>query len=271
MVGPGPLGVVGVVDPPPQSGQHGRHQQEPTDSPIHVDGLRFAINFSHATRGVRIGYMQRGRVYRNHSEFTVWTVTVERECLSCENDGRLWTLAIRPTVIAKKGAPGMDETRTLLRHFLAALAYRTQKALRDAPPDFAEFRAGPKVRTPHELIRHMDSLLGYSRTLFIGGSYRAPLLPEFGAAVAHFHETLADVARHLGARDRAGRHHSRAASSGTVFRRHDARRPTGDFCAGWPEARCHQKVLLTLTSAPRISVPISPSLSGQFEIRTSVD
>ena len=91
----------------------------------------------------------------------------------------------------------MDETRRLLRHFLAALAYRTQKALRDAPPDFAEFRAGPKVRTPHELIRHMDSLLGYSRTLFIGGSYRAPLLPEFGAAVAHFHETLADVGRHL--------------------------------------------------------------------------
>ena len=91
----------------------------------------------------------------------------------------------------------MDEERTLLKHFLAALAYRTQKALRDAPPDFASFRAAPKVRTPHELIRHMDSVLGYSRTFFIGGSYRAPLLPDFRAAVAHFHETLADVARHL--------------------------------------------------------------------------
>jgi len=91
----------------------------------------------------------------------------------------------------------MDEKRTLLTHFLAALAYRTQKALRGAPPEFASYRAAPKVRTPHELIRHMDSLLGYSRTLFIGGSYRPPELPEFNDAIAHFHETLADVARHL--------------------------------------------------------------------------
>jgi hypothetical protein len=43
----------------------------------------------------------------------------------------------------------------------------------------------------------MDDVLGYSRTFFIGGIYRAPALSEFGAAVAHFHETLADVARHL--------------------------------------------------------------------------
>jgi len=57
----------------------------------------------------------------------------------------------------------MDPKRTLLRHFLAALAYRTQKALRGAPLEFATFRAAPKVRTPHDLIRHMDDVLGYSR------------------------------------------------------------------------------------------------------------
>ena len=43
----------------------------------------------------------------------------------------------------------------------------------------------------------MDSVLGYARTFLIGGTYRAPVLPDFAAAVAHFHETLADVARHL--------------------------------------------------------------------------
>ena len=91
----------------------------------------------------------------------------------------------------------MDNDRRLLRHFLAALAYRTQKALRDAPVDFADFRAAPKVRTPHELIRHMDSLLGYTRTFFTGGTYRAPVLPDFAQAVGHFHQTLADVAGHL--------------------------------------------------------------------------
>jgi hypothetical protein len=97
----------------------------------------------------------------------------------------------------------MDEKRAMLRHFLAALAYRTQKAVRGAPPEFANFVAGPKVRTPHELISHMDSVLGYSRTLFaagfIGGSYRPPVFPDFRDAVAHFHEILADLARHLAA------------------------------------------------------------------------
>ena len=91
----------------------------------------------------------------------------------------------------------MDQKQTLLHHFLAALAYRTQKALRGAPAEFASFRAAPKVRTPHELIRHMDDVLGYSRTFFTGGSYRAPEFAEFAAAIAHFHETLADVARHI--------------------------------------------------------------------------
>jgi len=95
------------------------------------------------------------------------------------------------------GGPRMDDQRTLLKHFLAALAYRTQKALRGAPPEFAAFRAAPQVRSPHELIHHMDSVLGYARTFFIGGSYRPPVLPDFSAAVTHFHETLADLAQHL--------------------------------------------------------------------------
>ena len=91
----------------------------------------------------------------------------------------------------------MEEKRVLLNHFLAALAYRTQKALRDAPPEFADFRAAPQVRTPHELVRHMDSVLGYSRTFFFGGDYRPPVLPNFPLAVAHFHNVLTDLAHHI--------------------------------------------------------------------------
>src|SRR5579864_5061668 len=91
----------------------------------------------------------------------------------------------------------MDDKRALLKHFLAALAYRTQKALRDAPPEFANFRAAPQVRTPHELISHMDSVLGYSRTYFLGGAYRPPKFSDFSDAIAHFHEVLADVAHHI--------------------------------------------------------------------------
>jgi len=89
----------------------------------------------------------------------------------------------------------MDEKRALLRHFLAALAYRTQKALRGAPARFASFRAAPNVRTPHELVCHMNSVLGYAGTFFLGGTYRVPQLPEFGAEVERFHSTLAALAR----------------------------------------------------------------------------
>ncbi|MFH2055698.1 MAG: hypothetical protein ABIJ61_07055 [bacterium] len=91
----------------------------------------------------------------------------------------------------------MDDKRALLRHFLAALAYRTQKALREAPSEFADFQAAPQVRTPHELIRHMDSVLGYARTFFSGGNYQPPQFTDFGEAVAHFHEILSDLARQL--------------------------------------------------------------------------
>lgn len=84
----------------------------------------------------------------------------------------------------------MTESRHLLQHFLAALAYRTQKALRGAPDGFGDFRAGANVRTPHELVRHMTSVIGYARTMLHGGTYEAPLVPAFGEAVERFHETL---------------------------------------------------------------------------------
>jgi hypothetical protein len=90
-----------------------------------------------------------------------------------------------------------DDKRAMLRHFLAALSYRTQKALRDAPAEFAEFDAGSKVRTPKELVRHMTSVLGYARTHFIGGSYRPDPLPTFDAEIVRFHEMLADLVRYL--------------------------------------------------------------------------
>jgi hypothetical protein len=91
----------------------------------------------------------------------------------------------------------MDEKRELLRHFLAALAYRTQKALRDAPESFYEFRAAPKVRTPLELLRHMESVLGYARTFFIGGEYNQEPLTDFQAEMLRFHSTIEDLAHHL--------------------------------------------------------------------------
>src|SRR5687768_10125458 len=84
----------------------------------------------------------------------------------------------------------MTESRDLLKHFLAAIAYRTQKALRGAPPDFADFRASPTSRTPYELLWHMTGLIGYARTMFHGGDFEPPRLPSLEEEVDRFHRML---------------------------------------------------------------------------------
>lgn len=90
-----------------------------------------------------------------------------------------------------------NDERRLLRHFLAALAYRTQKALRGAPPEFGEFRAGHEARSPEELVRHMTSVLGYARTFFVGGQYRPAALPSLREEVVRFHEMVESLAAHV--------------------------------------------------------------------------
>ena len=87
----------------------------------------------------------------------------------------------------------MDQKRIMLVHFLAALAYRTQKAVRGAPDGFADFQAGHEARTPRELVRHMSSVLGYARTFLIGGTYRPEPLATFQDEVTRFHEMLNDL------------------------------------------------------------------------------
>ncbi len=96
----------------------------------------------------------------------------------------------------------MSEKRDMLRHFLAALAYRTQKAIRGADGGFASFDAGNGVRTPHELICHMRSVLGYARTYFIGGEYPRPKPEDWNKDVEAFHAMLEDLSTRLAAAEK---------------------------------------------------------------------
>lgn len=91
----------------------------------------------------------------------------------------------------------MDAKRKFLTHYLAALAYRTQKALREAPESFADFRVLKGVRTPHELLLHMTGVLGYARTFFVGGDWRPEKMPTFNEEILRFHEILESLHDHL--------------------------------------------------------------------------
>ena len=58
--------------------------------------------------------------------------------------------------------------KDFLRHALATLAYRGGKAMRDAPANFADFRAGEKTRTPVQIVAHIGDLLEWGTALARG-------------------------------------------------------------------------------------------------------
>lgn len=65
-------------------------------------------------------------------------------------------------------SPAPDPGREFLRHTVATLAYRAEKAVRNAPPHFAEFRIAPDSRTPVEILAHMGDLLDWALWLARG-------------------------------------------------------------------------------------------------------
>lgn len=92
----------------------------------------------------------------------------------------------------------MDGRRDLLRHFLSTLAYRVHKAIDGPPPGFESFTAGSGVRTPLELMHHINRLLQYSHTRFRPEEHspQAPL-PTWAEAVRTFYRGLRTLDRDL--------------------------------------------------------------------------
>ena len=86
----------------------------------------------------------------------------------------------------------MNDVRTIVRHQLAALAYRTQRTLQAAPAGFEGFQAGAGARTPQELLHHMSHLMNFTAGLWTG-TPATPLEAEgsFRGEVDRFHAQLA--------------------------------------------------------------------------------
>ena len=90
----------------------------------------------------------------------------------------------------------------MLRHTVATLAYRAGKALRGAPPEFADFRAGPGSRTAVEILSHMGDLFDWALGMADGRHEWRPAPPRswdreverFFAALEAFDRRLASDA-----------------------------------------------------------------------------
>ncbi len=67
-----------------------------------------------------------------------------------------------------KNLSDSDPKRELLRHTLATLAYRGGKAIRNAPPAFADFSPSEGVRTPGKILAHIGDLLDWGLSIAAG-------------------------------------------------------------------------------------------------------
>ena len=102
-------------------------------------------------------------------------------------------------------AAATEPGRSLLRHTLATLAYRGSKAVRNAPADFADHRAGRSSRSPVEILAHVGDLLDWAVGLADGRHewHDATPLP-WEAEVARFHAGLAALDLRLAAPEPLG-------------------------------------------------------------------
>ena len=62
----------------------------------------------------------------------------------------------------------MTDTRAFLRHILATIAYRGAKAVRNAGPGFADYRAAETSRTPAQILAHVGDLMDWGLAMSDG-------------------------------------------------------------------------------------------------------
>src|SRR5215470_16171843 len=95
-----------------------------------------------------------------------------------------------------------DPARSLLRHTVATVAYRGGKALRGAPPSFAEFRIGDSTRTPAQILAHISDLYDWALSIASGKqAWRDSKPLVWDAEVARFHAALQEFDNYLAGRE----------------------------------------------------------------------
>lgn len=93
----------------------------------------------------------------------------------------------------------MTDSRTLLRHTLATVAYRGAKAIRNPGPSFADYGSPATSRTPAKILAHVGDLMDWALAMSEGRKEwhdSAPLpwdqeCERFFAAVKKFDDYLA--------------------------------------------------------------------------------
>ncbi|MGE0610491.1 MAG: hypothetical protein AB7O62_25605 [Pirellulales bacterium] len=80
--------------------------------------------------------------------------------------------------------------RDMLRHFIAALAYRGGNVLGAAPAAVADFRPHPTVRNAREILNHINGVLSYAHSFLVRYDSTQPSLEDWNTEVARFFDVL---------------------------------------------------------------------------------
>ena len=92
----------------------------------------------------------------------------------------------------RKASSTPDAARLFLRHTVATLAYRCEKAVRNAPESFATFKAGPTTRMPIEILAHIGDLLDWVLSQATGQErWRDAEYSSWDVEKRRFHSSLA--------------------------------------------------------------------------------
>jgi hypothetical protein len=60
----------------------------------------------------------------------------------------------------------MSNKNAMLRHFLASIAYRVTKAIKNAPKTYPNLYIGKGARTPLKILHHITGVLTYAHSFF---------------------------------------------------------------------------------------------------------
>src|SRR5262245_14412376 len=89
-------------------------------------------------------------------------------------------------------------TRGVVRHLTATLAYRAAKVLRDVPHDFGKRSFGQTCRQPVQIVSHLGDLMAWAVTIARGDyAWKAEGSSEWRTEVARFFDNLAALDREL--------------------------------------------------------------------------
>lgn len=91
-----------------------------------------------------------------------------------------------------------DESRPVLRHLTATLAYRAAKVLRDVPAGFGIMSFGDDTRRPATIVAHLADLMAWAVTLVQDNvAWRAAGSSDWDVEVQRFYDNLAALDREL--------------------------------------------------------------------------